>query len=169
MNFFKKLMLVILISNIIIFAEDDLNFPNDNGFTKHAASSAYPSRSFPLIFGYTSFTYGKSIIEMFYSMSVVVSENFYARVMSFSFGVSAAKMKRNEAVLSLSDLDAERKDNVLIFTLSGEPCRESTLSPCCFIGSPLSSPFSSPLSQGGRKRAQSSGTLSYLATADIVH
>jgi len=155
-------MLVILLSNMMIFAEDDLNFPNDNRFTKPAALSTFSSQ-IPMLFINVSFTYGQPIIGMFYLMYTVVSESFYARVMSFSFGGSPANIKRNEGSLNIQALD----ENDLPITRSEDCSRQSTLSPCFFIGS-LSSPPSSPSPQRPvvRKRAPSN---SYMTTVEIIY
>ncbi len=152
MKYFKKLMLVILLSNMMIFAEGDLHF-QDELMTKHPASSAFSSQQPPVF-------YGQPIIGMFYFMYVVVAESFYARVMSFSFSVKLADIKRSDGVLNLSGLD----DNVLAISLPVDCIRQSTLSPCFFIGSPLSSPLSSPQRPGARKRATSN---SYMTTAEM--
>lgn len=134
MKYFKKLMLVILLSNMMIVAEDDLNFPNDNGFAKHAASSTFSSQ-IPMLFVDISFAYGQPIVGIFYFMYAVVAESFYAGVMNFSFRERAASMKRSEGVLRLPDMDSEQEDNVLRIIIPERP-----FSPCCFIGSPLQSP-----------------------------
>ncbi len=163
MKYFKKLMLVVLLSNMMIFAEDE--FVSEENLikkyaTSYSASSAFSSHQFPVLFVDISFSYGPPIVGMFYFMYTVVTESFYERVMSFGFGVSAAKMKRNEAVLSLSDLDT----NVLTLTLPEDCSRQPTLSPCFFIGSPPLSPFSSPQCPAVRKRAPSNH---YMANVDL--
>ncbi len=156
----KKLILVVLLSNFMIFAEDDLNFPNGNRLTNHAASSAFLSQQFPVLFVDISFTYGQPIVGIFYFMYTVVAESFYARMMSFSFAVRPANFKRTDGNLHLPDLDT----NVLTLTLPEDCSRQSTLSPCFYIGSPPLSPFSSPQRSGVRKRAPSN---SYMTNVDL--
>ena len=145
MKNFKKLMLVILLSNMTIFAEGGLNFLDDNGLTNHHAassSSAFSSQQLPVsvLFVNASLTYSQPIIRIFCFMYAVVAESFYARMMSFNFGVSAAKIKRNEGSLNIQALD----ENVLAIAVPEDCSRQSTLSPCFFIEYPPPSPFSSP-------------------------
>ena len=156
----KKLILVVLLSNFMIFAEDDLNFRNGNRLTNHAASSAFLSQQFPVLFVDISFTYGQPIVGIFYFMYTVVAESFYARMMSFNFAVRPANIKRTDGNLHLPDLDT----NVLTLTLPEDCSRQSTLSPCFYIGSPPLSPFPSPQRPAVRKRAPSN---SYMTTVEI--
>ena len=156
----KKLILVVLLSNVMIFAEDDLNFPNGNRLTNHAASSAFLSQQFPVLFVDISFTYGQPIVGIFYFMYTVVAESFYARMMSFNFAVRPANIKRTDGNLHLPDLDT----NVLTLTLPEDCSRQSTLSPCFYIGSPPLPPFSSPQRSGVRKRAPSNP---YMTKVDL--
>ncbi|MEI7493376.1 MAG: hypothetical protein WCJ92_02120 [Alphaproteobacteria bacterium] len=161
MKYFKKLMLVALLSNFMIFAEDKSLF-DDSYLIKRAASSNFVSQQLPAFFGYASFSYG-SVFGVLYFMYETVSESFYARVMSLSFGRRPANIKRTGGNLHLPDLDT----NVLTLTLTlPEDCsRQPTLSPCFFIGSPLSSPPSSPQRPGVRKRALSN---SYMTNVDLL-
>lgn len=150
-------MLVILLSNMMIFAEDKLHFDDDRDLIQRAASSTFSSQ-IPMLFVNVSFTYGQPIIGMFYLMYTVVAESFYARVMNFRFGEVSANIKRNEGSLNIQALD----ENDLPITLPEDYSRQSTLSPFFFIGSPPPSPFSSPQGQGVRKRI---GSNSYVLVA----
>ena len=96
-------MLVILLSNMMIFAEDTLHLPDDRDLIQRAASSNFVSQQLPVLFGYASFSYG-SVFGVLYFMYERVSEGVYARMMSFNLGVSAAKIKRSGGVLSLVNL-----------------------------------------------------------------
>ena len=156
----KKLILVVLLSNFMIFAEDDLNFRNGNRLTNHAASSAFLSQQFPVLFVDISFTYGQPIVGIFYFMYTVVAESFYARMMSFNFAVRPANIKRTDGNLHLPDLDT----NVLTLTLPEDCSRQPTLSPCFYIGSPPLSPLSSPQRPAVRKSAPSNP---YMTNVDL--
>ncbi len=142
MKNFKKLMLMILMSNITIFAEGGLNFLDDNGLTNPATSSHFASQQLPVsvLFVNVSLTYSQPIIRMFCFMYAVVAESFYAGVMNFSFGERAASMKRNEGSLNIQAMD----ENVLAIIPPEDCSRHSTSSPCFFIGSPPPSPGRTP-------------------------
>ena len=119
MKNFKKLMLMILLSNITIFAESGLNFPDDNGLTNPATSSHFASQQLPVsvLFVNVSLTYSQPIIRMFCFMYAVVAESSYSRMMSLSFWGGAESMKRNEGVLSSSDGAASMKRSKAVFSL----------------------------------------------------
>ena len=142
MKNFKKLMLVILLSNMMIFAEDDWNFP-DRNHTASQASSVFSPQQLPVsvLFVNASLTYSQPIIRMFCFMYAIVAESSYSRMMSFSSWGQTASMKRSKAVFSLSDMDAEQKDNVLRIILPEDtrpfsPCLDDGQQSHYFIGSP---------------------------------